>query len=74
MELRNCIIQIHVKESSKIVYASLYDSITDELLVSADLNYILRAAKERNYVIDNLQSRLEVLTENFNLIADAKKS
>ena len=35
----------------KNVYATLYDAVTKELLVSADIPYVLCAIEERGYII-----------------------
>lgn len=44
------------KKNNGMIYASLYDSSYDGLIISADVKYILRAAQERGYTIDNIQA------------------
>jgi len=47
-----------------VVYASLRKKDSDELTISAELNYILKASEERGYKIVNLQQQLAVLVSS----------
>lgn len=38
------------------LYANVYDANTDEILIAADLEYVLKALKERNHIIVELKA------------------
>lgn len=63
LEKEVIITNIRKRAENDTIYAFLKDADNDETLVSATLQYILVAAKERNYNVVNAQEVLEKLNE-----------
>lgn len=43
-------------DRSQYLYANVYDAVTDEILIAADLEYVIVAIKKHGYIITKLEA------------------